>query len=74
MEVNFQSNFNHYQITPMNWPQQQVDVQIEKSEAPPPGVSEPGGASLLRLHFRTPCFAATGKRNRELPLSKTKLA
>ncbi|MGB6385137.1 MAG: molybdopterin cofactor-binding domain-containing protein [Terriglobales bacterium] len=68
-----QSNFNNYQLTRMNRAPRHVDVQIVKSEAPPAGVGEPGVPPFAPALYNA-VFAATGKRVRELPLSKTKLA
>jgi isoquinoline 1-oxidoreductase subunit beta len=67
-----QSNFNNYQITRMNRAPRHVDVQIVKSEAPPAGVGEPGVPPFAPALYNA-VFAATGKRVRELPLSKTTL-
>ncbi len=67
-----QSNFNNYQITRMNRAPRHVDVHIVKSEAPPAGVGEPGVPPFAPALCNA-VFAATGKRVRELPLSKTKL-
>jgi isoquinoline 1-oxidoreductase subunit beta len=67
-----QSNFNNYQLTRMNRAPRRVDVQIVKSEAPPAGVGEPGVPPFAPALYNA-VFAATGKRVRELPLSKTKL-
>jgi len=67
-----QSNFHNYQITRMNRAPRHVDVQIVKSEAPPAGVGEPGLPPFAPALYNA-VFAATGKRVRELPLSKTKL-
>jgi isoquinoline 1-oxidoreductase subunit beta len=67
-----QSNFNNYQITRMNRAPRHVDVHIVKSEAPPAGVGEPGVPPFAPALYNA-VFAATGKRVRELPLSKTKL-
>ena len=67
-----QSNFNNYQITRMNRAPRHVDVEIVKSEAPPAGVGEPGVPPFAPALCNA-VFAATGKRVRELPLSKTKL-
>ena len=67
-----QSNFNNYQLTRMNRAPRHVDVQIVKSEAPPAGVGEPGVPPFAPALYNA-VFAATGKRVRELPLSKTKL-
>jgi isoquinoline 1-oxidoreductase beta subunit len=68
-----QSNFNNYQITRMNRAPRHVDVHIVESEAPPAGVGEPGVPPFAPALYNA-VFAATGKRVRELPLSKTKLA
>jgi isoquinoline 1-oxidoreductase subunit beta len=67
-----QSNFNNFQITRMNRAPRKIDVQIVKSEAPPAGVGEPGVPPFAPALYNA-VFAATGKRVRELPLSKTKL-
>jgi isoquinoline 1-oxidoreductase beta subunit len=67
-----QSNFNNFQITRMNRAPRHIDVQIVKSEAPPAGVGEPGVPPFAPALYNA-VFAATGKRVRELPLSKTKL-
>lgn len=67
-----QSNFNNYQVTRMNRAPRQVDVQIVNSEAPPAGVGEPGLPPFAPALYNA-VFAATGKRVREMPLSKTKL-
>ncbi|HEY5068744.1 MAG TPA: molybdopterin cofactor-binding domain-containing protein, partial [Candidatus Acidoferrum sp.] len=67
-----QSNFNNYQMARMNRAPRHVDVQIVESDAPPAGVGEPGVPPFAPALFNA-VFAATGKRVRELPLSKTKL-
>ncbi|MGO9846009.1 MAG: molybdopterin cofactor-binding domain-containing protein [Methylocella sp.] len=67
-----QSNFNNYQITRMNRAPRKVDVHIVESDAPPAGVGEPGVPPFAPALYNA-VFAATGKRVRELPLSKTKL-
>jgi isoquinoline 1-oxidoreductase subunit beta len=67
-----QSNFNNYQLARMNRAPRHVDVQIVKSEAPPAGAGEPGVPPFAPALYNA-VFAATGKRVRELPLSKTKL-
>ena len=67
-----QSNFHNYQITRMNRAPRQVEVHIVKSEAPPAGVGEPGLPPFAPALCNA-VFAATGKRVRELPVSKTKL-
>ena len=68
-----QSNFNNYQIARMNRAPRKVDVHIVESDAPPAGVGEPGVPPFAPALYNA-VFAATGKRVRELPLSKTKLA
>jgi isoquinoline 1-oxidoreductase subunit beta len=67
-----QSNFNNYQVTRMNRAPRHVDVTIVESDAPPAGVGEPGVPPFAPALYNA-VFAATGKRIRELPLSKTKL-
>ncbi len=67
-----QSNFNNFQITRMNRAPRHIDVQIVESDAPPAGVGEPGVPPFAPALCNA-VFAATGKRVRELPLSKTKL-
>jgi isoquinoline 1-oxidoreductase subunit beta len=51
----------------------QVNVQIVESDAPPAGVGEPGVPPFAPALCNA-IFAATGKRVRELPLSKANLA
>lgn len=67
-----QGNFNDYQIARMNRAPRHVDVQIVASDAPPAGVGEPGLPTFAPALCNA-VFAATGKRVRELPLSKTGL-
>jgi isoquinoline 1-oxidoreductase beta subunit len=67
-----QSNFNDFQITRMNRAPKHVEVHIVESEQPPAGVGEPGVPPVAPAICNA-VFAATGKRIRELPLSKTKL-
>jgi isoquinoline 1-oxidoreductase beta subunit len=68
-----QSNFHNFQITRMNRAPRNIEVHIVESEAPPAGVGEPGVPPFAPALYNA-VFAATGKRVRELPLSKTKLA
>jgi isoquinoline 1-oxidoreductase beta subunit len=68
-----QSNFHNYQIARMNRAPRHIEVHIVESEAPPAGVGEPGLPPIAPAIYNA-VFAATGKRVRELPLSKTKLA
>ncbi len=67
-----QSNFDNFQFARMSTAPQHVDVTIVKSDAPPAGVGEPGVPPFAPALCNA-VFAATGKRVRELPLSKTKL-
>jgi len=68
-----QGNFNEYHLARMNTAPKHVDVHIVASDAPPAGVGEPGVPPFAPALCNA-IFAATGKRVRELPLSKTKLA
>ena len=68
-----QSNFHNYPIARMNRAPRHVEVHIVENEAPPAGVGEPGVPPFAPALCNA-VFAATGKRVRELPLSKTKLA
>jgi isoquinoline 1-oxidoreductase beta subunit len=67
-----QSNFNNYQVARMNRAPRHIEVHIVDSDAPPAGVGEPGVPPFAPALCNA-VFAATGKRVRELPLSKTKL-
>jgi isoquinoline 1-oxidoreductase subunit beta len=67
-----QGNFNNYPITRMNRAPRKIDVTIVASDAPPAGVGEPGVPPFAPALCNA-IFAATGKRIRELPVSKTKL-
>jgi isoquinoline 1-oxidoreductase subunit beta len=67
-----QSNFHQFQVARMNDAPTQVHVHMVESNAPPTGVGEPGLPPVLPA-FGNAIFAATGKRVRELPLSKTTL-
>lgn len=68
-----QSNFNDYPIARMNRAPKKIIVHVVDSDAPPAGVGEPGVPPFAPALCNA-VFAATGKRVRELPLSKTKLA
>ena len=67
-----QRNFNDYPITRMNRAPRNTEVHIVESDAPPAGVGEPGVPPFAPALCNS-IFAATGKRVRELPLSKTRL-
>lgn len=64
-----QSNFNDYPVARMNEAPYRTDVHIVESDAPPAGVGEPGVPPFVPA-FCNAVFAATGKRVRELPLSR----
>ena len=67
-----QTNFHTFQVPRINDAPVQVDVHIVESDAPPGGVGEPGLPPIVPA-LTNAIFAATGKRVRELPISKTKL-
>jgi isoquinoline 1-oxidoreductase beta subunit len=64
-----QSNFNDYPVARMNEAPYKTTVHIVDSDAPPAGVGEPGVPPFAPAMCNA-IFAATGKRIRELPLSK----
>ena len=68
-----QTNFHQFQVARMNDAPHQVNVTFVDSDALPTGVGEPGLPPVIAA-LANAIFAATGKRVRELPLSKTKLA
>ncbi|MEN3336069.1 MAG: isoquinoline 1-oxidoreductase subunit beta [Blastocatellia bacterium] len=68
-----QSNFHDYRVARMNDAPVQTNVTIVDSSAPPGGVGEPGVPPFVPALCNA-IFAATGKRVRELPLSRNKLA
>jgi isoquinoline 1-oxidoreductase beta subunit len=67
-----QSNFDSYPVARMRDAPLQTNVTLVDSDAPPAGVGEPGVPPFIPALCNA-IFAATGKRVRELPLSKTKL-
>jgi isoquinoline 1-oxidoreductase subunit beta len=67
-----QSNFHDYKVARMNDAPVQTHVTIVESSAPPAGVGEPGVPPFVPALCNA-IFAATGKRVRELPLSRNKL-
>jgi isoquinoline 1-oxidoreductase beta subunit len=67
-----QKNFNNYQVVRMDRAPQHTNVFVVESEAPPAGVGEPGVPPFAPALCNA-IYAATGKRVRELPLSKAKL-
>jgi isoquinoline 1-oxidoreductase subunit beta len=68
-----QSNFHDYPVARMNDAPVHVDVQIVESSAPPAGVGEPGVPPFAPALCNA-IYAATGKRIRELPLSRNGFA
>ena len=67
-----QSNFNDYQLVRMDTAAKHTSVYIVESDAPPAGVGEPGVPPFAPAFYNA-IYAATGKRAREMPLSKTNL-
>jgi isoquinoline 1-oxidoreductase beta subunit len=68
-----QSNFNDYEVARFADAPYETRVTIVPSDAPPCGVGEPGVPPFIPAFYNA-IFAATGKRLRELPLSKHNLA
>jgi isoquinoline 1-oxidoreductase subunit beta len=67
-----QANFDTYPVARMREAPLQTNVHLVESDAPPAGIGEPGVPPFVPALCNA-IFAATGKRVRELPLSKTKL-
>ncbi len=67
-----QSNYDSYPVARMREAPVQTNVYLVDSDAPPAGIGEPGVPPFVPALCNA-IFAATGKRVRELPLSKTKL-
>jgi len=67
-----QGNFDDYPVARINEAPKQVNVYIVENDAPPAGVGEPGVPPFAPALCNA-IFAATGKRVRELPLSKAGL-
>ncbi len=68
-----QGNFDGFQVARMNTAPRVTNVHIVASEAPPSGVGEPGLPPFAPALYNA-IFAATGKRIREMPLSKAGMA
>src|SRR6202521_4289360 len=68
-----QSNFDTFQVARMNIAPRETNVYIVPSDAPPAGIGEPGLPPFAPALCNA-IFAATSKRIRELPLSKSGLA
>jgi isoquinoline 1-oxidoreductase subunit beta len=68
-----QSNFNDYPVARISEAPYQTNVYVVESTAPPAGVGEPG-VSVIPPALCNAIFTATGKRIRDLPLSKGRLS
>jgi isoquinoline 1-oxidoreductase beta subunit len=68
-----QSNFHDFQVLRMNAAPVRVNVTFAPSGDLPTGAGEPGVPPVI-VALNNAIFAATGKRVRELPIAKTKLA
>jgi isoquinoline 1-oxidoreductase beta subunit len=64
-----QSNFQDYPVARINEVPGQTNVYIVDSDAPPAGVGEPGVPPFIAALCNA-IFAATGKRVRDLPITK----
>ena len=64
-----QSNFQDYPVARIGEVPSQTNVHIVDSDAPPAGVGEPGVPPFVAA-FCNAIFAATGKRVRDLPITK----
>jgi isoquinoline 1-oxidoreductase beta subunit len=67
-----QSNFDTYPVARINEAPYQTNVYLVESDAPPAGVGEPGVPPFIPALCNA-IYVATGKRIRELPLSRTNL-
>jgi isoquinoline 1-oxidoreductase subunit beta len=67
-----QNNFDGFRVARMNDAPVQVNVHFVESGNLPTGVGEPGLPPVIAA-LANAIFAATGKRIREMPFSKTKL-
>jgi isoquinoline 1-oxidoreductase beta subunit len=68
-----QNNFDGFQVARMNTAPVQVNVHFVESGNLPTGVGEPGVPPVIAA-LANAIYSATGKRVRELPLSRAKLA
>ncbi len=68
-----QKNFDGFRVARMNDAPVQVNVHFVESGNLPTGVGEPGVPPVIAA-LANAIYSATGKRIREMPLSKTKLA
>ena len=68
-----QTNFDTFPVARMNVAPRQTNIHIVENEAPPAGIGEPGLPPVAPAIYNA-IFAATGKRIREMPLTKAGLA
>ena len=68
-----QSNFDTFQVARMKVAPKETNIYIVESDAAPAGIGEPGLPPIAPAIYNA-VFAATGKRIREMPLSKAGLA
>jgi isoquinoline 1-oxidoreductase subunit beta len=68
-----QSNFDGFPVARMNVAPRLTNIPIVESDAPPAGVGEPGLPPFAPALYNA-IFTATGKRVREMPLTKAGLA
>jgi isoquinoline 1-oxidoreductase beta subunit len=68
-----QSNFDTFPVARMKVAPRQTNIHIVESEAPPAGIGEPGLPPVAPAIYNA-IFAATGKRVREMPLTRAGLA
>lgn len=68
-----QSNFHNYPVARMNEAPLETHVHVVDSDESPAGIGEPGVPPIAPAICNA-IFAATGKRIRELPIKKHKLA
>jgi isoquinoline 1-oxidoreductase beta subunit len=68
-----QSNFDTFQVARMKVAPKETNIYIVESNAAPAGIGEPGLPPIAPAIYNA-VFAATGKRIREMPLSKAGLA
>lgn len=67
-----QSNFGDYPVARIDEAPRATHIYIVPSDAPPAGVGEPGVPPFAPALYNA-IFAATGKRHRELPLTRVEL-
>ena len=67
-----QGNFDSFQVARMHESPRETNVYIVESEAAPAGIGEPGLPPVAPAIYNA-IFAATGKRIREMPLTKAGL-